>query len=34
MPDIDTALDEQAGKQDFWAAFKAIGPWWAELPPY
>ena len=34
VPDIDTALDEQAGKKAFWAAFKAIGPWWAELPPY
>ena len=34
VPDIDTALDEQDGKKAFWAAFKAIGPWWAELPPY
>ncbi len=34
VPDIDTALDEQAGKKAFWAAFKAIGPWWSELPPY
>ena len=33
-PDIDAALDEQAAKNDFWNAFKALGPWWAELPPY
>jgi uracil-DNA glycosylase family 4 len=33
-PDIDTALDDQAGKSAFWKAFKAVGPWWAELPPY
>jgi uracil-DNA glycosylase len=34
MPDIDTSLDEQSEKTRFWNAFKAIGPWWAELPPY
>ena len=33
-PDIDAALDEQAAKTAFWNAFKALGPWWAELPPY
>jgi uracil-DNA glycosylase family 4 len=33
-PDIDAALDEQAAKRAFWNAFKAIGPWWSELPPY
>ncbi len=33
-PDIDAALDEQAAKRAFWEAFKAIGPWWSELPPY
>ena len=33
-PDIDTALDDQAAKTSFWNAFKALGPWWAELPPY
>jgi uracil-DNA glycosylase family 4 len=33
-PDIDTSLDEQSEKTRFWNAFKAIGPWWAELPPY
>ena len=34
VPDIDVALDEQAAKNEFWNAFKALGPWWSELPPY
>ncbi len=34
VPDIDDALDEQPKKTAFWNAFKAVGPWWAELPPY
>ena len=33
-PDIDESLDEQTAKTRFWNAFKALGPWWAELPPY
>jgi uracil-DNA glycosylase len=33
-PDIDASLDDQAAKRAFWEAFKAIGPWWSELPPY
>ena len=34
VPDLDTALDESAAKTRFWNAFKSLGPWWAELPPY
>jgi uracil-DNA glycosylase len=34
VPDIDASLDEQGEKTRFWNAFKALGPWWAELPPY
>jgi uracil-DNA glycosylase family 4 len=34
VPDIDASLDEQAAKSRFWAAFKGVGPWWSELPPY
>jgi uracil-DNA glycosylase len=34
VPDIDSALDEQPAKTRFWNAFKQLGPWWAELPPY
>jgi uracil-DNA glycosylase family 4 len=33
-PDVDEALDEQPAKTAFWKAFKALGPWWAEQPPY
>ena len=33
-PDVDASLDETAAKRAFWDAFKAIGPWWPELPPY
>jgi uracil-DNA glycosylase len=34
VPDIDESLDEQPAKTTFWNAFKTLGPWWAELPPY
>jgi uracil-DNA glycosylase len=33
-PDLDASLDEQAGKTAFWNAFKVVGTWWGELPPY
>jgi uracil-DNA glycosylase family 4 len=33
-PDIDASLDEQRAKTAFWNAFKALGPWWSEQPPY
>jgi uracil-DNA glycosylase family 4 len=34
VPDIDTSLDEAPAKNQFWNAFKPLGSWWAELPPY
>jgi hypothetical protein len=34
VPEIDASLDEQGAKRAFWEAFKALGPWWSELPPY
>ncbi len=34
VPDIDASLDEQSAKTGFWTAFKPLGTWWAELPPY
>ena len=34
VPDIDESLDEQGPKTRFWNAFKALGPWWSEQPPY
>jgi uracil-DNA glycosylase family 4 len=33
-PDVDASLDDQAAKTAFWNAFKALGAWWAEQPPY
>ena len=33
-PDIDESLDEAPAKTAFWNAFKMLGTWWAELPPY
>ena len=33
-PDIDASLDDDAAKRAFWSAFRALGDWYAELPPY
>jgi uracil-DNA glycosylase family 4 len=34
VPNIDEALDEEGAKREFWAAFRVLGQWWADLPPY
>ncbi len=34
VPNIDEALDEEGAKREFWAAFRVLGRWWADLPPY
>ena len=34
VPNIDEALDEEAAKRAFWSAFRVLGEWYAELPPY
>lgn len=34
VANIDEALDEEAAKREFWAAFRVLGQWWADLPPY
>jgi uracil-DNA glycosylase family 4 len=34
VPNIDEALDEEAAKREFWRAFRVLGQWWEELPPY
>ena len=34
VPDIDDSLNESAAKREFWAAFKALGEWYENLPPY
>ena len=34
VPNIDDALDEESAKREFWGAFRVLGQWWADLPPY
>ncbi len=34
VPNIDDALDEDGAKREFWAAFRVLGQWWEDLPPY
>jgi len=34
VPDVDGALDEEAAKRAFWTAFRVLGAWYADLPPY
>jgi uracil-DNA glycosylase len=34
VPNIDSALDEESAKRDFWTAFRVLGDWYSELPPY
>ena len=34
VPNIDEALDEEAAKRDFWSAFRVLGDWYGDLPPY
>jgi uracil-DNA glycosylase family 4 len=34
VPNIDEALDEERAKREFWGAFRVLGKWWEELPPY
>jgi uracil-DNA glycosylase family 4 len=33
-PDIDQCLDSSQSKQAFWAAFRGLGEWYENLPPY
>jgi uracil-DNA glycosylase len=34
VPDIDRSLDEQGAKRAFWSAFRAVGAWHEEQPPF
>jgi uracil-DNA glycosylase family 4 len=34
VPNIDDSLDEESAKREFWNAFRVLGQWWADLPPY
>jgi uracil-DNA glycosylase family 4 len=33
-PDIDASLDAEEPKREFWRAFRVVGDWYADLPPY
>ncbi len=33
-PDIDDALDEEKAKAEFWKAFRNLGEWFRDEPPY
>ena len=34
VPNVDDSLDEESAKRAFWSAFRPLGDWYAELPPY
>jgi len=34
VPNIDEALDEETAKRAFWTAFRKLGEWYADFPPY
>jgi uracil-DNA glycosylase family 4 len=34
VPSIDEALDEESAKRAFWTAFRRLGDWYADFPPY
>ena len=34
VPNIDESLDEEGAKRAFWSAFRVLGQWWSDLPPY
>jgi uracil-DNA glycosylase family 4 len=34
VPNIDESLDEETAKRAFWTAFRVLGQWWTDLPPY
>jgi uracil-DNA glycosylase len=34
VPNIDESLDEDSAKRAFWSAFRVLGQWWEDLPPY
>lgn len=34
VPDIDSSLNDETSKRRFWQAFKQLGVWFDNLPPY
>ena len=33
-PDVDESLDDKVAKVAFWQAFRALGDWYRDEPPY
>ena len=33
-PDIDRSLDDEQAKREYWGAFRSLGEWYSDLPPY
>jgi uracil-DNA glycosylase len=34
VPDIDSSLDDESAKRGFWRAFRTLGDWYEDFPPY
>jgi hypothetical protein len=34
VPDIDRSLDDERAKRAFWRAFRSLGEWYEDFPPY
>jgi uracil-DNA glycosylase len=34
VPDIDRSLDDESAKREFWRAFRSLGEWYEDFPPY
>ena len=34
VPDIDASLDDESAKRSFWKAFRSLGEWYSDFPPY
>jgi uracil-DNA glycosylase len=34
VPNIDESLDEEGSKREFWRAFRRLGDWYGDLPPW
>ena len=34
VPELDDSLDEEGAKRRFWRAFRTLGRWYDDLPPY
>jgi uracil-DNA glycosylase len=34
VPDIDRSLDDERAKREFWRAFRSLGEWYEDFPPY